>query len=156
MGEIVLPDGSVTLVDPWVYNWAVWIPLHRTAGYASFHTRTGGRNTCNYLHRVIKNAPPGLLVDHVNLNKLDNREANLRVCRQTDNQQNRAAFGGTSRFKGVSWTRHARLWRATINVGNHQVHLGYFKEETEAARVRDEAAKKYNGEFAFLNFPESN
>ena len=33
-------------------------------------------------------------------------------------------------------------------------HLGYFADETEAAKAYDTAAKKYHEEFANLNFPE--
>ena len=32
-------------------------------------------------------------------------------------------------------------------------HLGFYEDEEEAARVYDEAARRYKGEFAYLNFP---
>lgn len=33
-----------------------------------------------------------------------------------------------------------------------QIHLGYFNDPDQAAKVRDEASLKYFGEFAYLNF----
>ena len=33
------------------------------------------------------------------------------------------------------------------------IHLGYFIDEMDAASAYDEAAMKYHGDFARLNFP---
>ena len=35
-----------------------------------------------YIHRYIMNAPEGMVVDHINGDKLDNRKCNLRICTQ--------------------------------------------------------------------------
>jgi hypothetical protein len=34
------------------------------------------------------------------------------------------------------------------------INLGYFDTPEDAAHARDEAARLYHGEFAYLNFPD--
>ena len=42
------------------------------------------------LHRLIKDAPSGKQVDHINNNRLDNRVKNLRLCLNAENGRNRS------------------------------------------------------------------
>lgn len=111
-----------------------------------------GRNVTCYLHRVIMNAPPGVQVDHINGDTLDNRRCNLRLCTHKENGHNRKLQGGTSKFKGVTWHKRDRKWQAGIRHNGKQIHLGYFNDDVEAARAYDRAARKYFGEFARVNF----
>lgn len=110
------------------------------------------------LHRLIMNAPPGLQVDHINGNQLDNRRCNLRLCTNLQNSYNFQKYKTkqkpTSVYKGVSFDLLSEKWRARINVGGKTIYLGRFTTETEAARVRDLAAIEYHGMFANLNFPQ--
>ena len=58
------------------------------------------------LHRLIMDAPDGLLVDHRNGDSLDNRRSNLRLATHSQNQCNKRKRKNTSsRFSGVYWTR---------------------------------------------------
>jgi AP2 domain/HNH endonuclease len=94
-------------------------------------------------------------VDHINGNGLDNRRTNLRPATSAENARNRRSQrGSSSPYKGVSWIRSRRNWRANLRVGDRLIHLGSYTDPADAARAYDAAALKYFGEFARLNFPE--
>jgi hypothetical protein len=92
-----------------------------------------------YLHRELMGLTHGntLTVDHLNLDKLDNRRANLRVIPQSGQPQNRPQVnnGWTSRYRGVSWHALTGQWRARVGIGGKEHHLGTFSSEEEAAEV---------------------
>lgn len=107
------------------------------------------------LHRLICDAKPGQVVDHINGNQLDNRKSNLRICTQAENVCNnrRLRKGKSSHlFKGVHLSRSGR-WVAQIQKNGKIYHLGTFDSEFDAARAYDKKAKELHGEFASLNFP---
>ena len=106
-----------------------------------------------FMHREIMKAPKDKVVDHINRNGLDNRRENLRLVTVAQNNMNKSSANGTSKFKGVYFQRDIKRWRATITVNRYKKHLGVHENEIEAARAYDAAAKKYFGEFAYLNFP---
>lgn len=91
--------------------------------------------------------------EHVNNDTLDNRRENLRKCSSPQNTRNRRLFSNnTSGYTGVHWDANARKWRALVRHNGRHVYLGFFGSPIEAARARDEAAKRLHGEFAHLNF----
>lgn len=104
-----------------------------------------------YLHRLIVNAIPGVFVDHINRDTLDNRRCNLRTCTPQESSRNRTASG--SGYKGVS--KKDRHWVARIEVGNTTTLLGKFPSPEAAAAVYNRAALSMFGDFAFLNRDES-
>lgn len=96
-----------------------------------------------------------LLVDHKNRDSMDNRRGNLRFATKSQNNMNRSGRKGTSsKYKGVSWYKSRKCWRAMIKVNGKRKSLGYYESEIEAAKVYDEAARKYQGQFAYQNFSE--
>lgn len=108
------------------------------------------------MHRAIASPAPGMEVDHINGDGLDNRRANLRVCTKSQNQRGQRVQGRnkTSVFKGVCWLKDRSRWGAHIKVSRKSVYLGTFKSEIDAALAYDAAARTYFGEFARPNFIE--
>jgi hypothetical protein len=125
--------------------------------YAARNYKYDSRQTKTVsMHREIMNAPGGLLVDHRNRNGLDNRRENLRLATYSQNNCNKPKRKNTSsQFAGVSFNKLCKRWCCYINHNGKRIFLGYFDSEIEAAKAYDAAARKYHGEFARLNFPES-
>jgi len=105
------------------------------------------------MSRYLLDAAVGQYVDHRNGNPLDNQRDNLRICSNAENARNsrrHSKANPDSTFKGVTWAKTSKRWRA---LHNHKI-LGYFDVETDAARAVDVAAKAAYGQFARLNFNE--
>lgn len=110
-----------------------------------------------YIHRIIMKCPKDKTVDHIDLNKLNNRKENLRICEHMQNTWNRkkysgSRFGGcTSKYKGVRSRNTNEAWEARIKVNKTQLTIGIFSSELAAANAYNYFAKIYHGEFARLN-----
>lgn len=93
----------------------------------------------------------GLVVDHINHDKNDNRRENLRVCTRRENMLNQQTRSDSKTgLKGVL-NRRGRYY-AYIKLEGRQEHLGVFSTKEEAAMAYDTAARKVYGEFACTNF----
>jgi len=72
-------------------------------------------------------------IDHININKLDNRIENLRLatCSQNRRNQNKKP-NCSSKYIGVSWDKKVNKWVAQISINNKVKHLGLFDTEEDA------------------------
>lgn len=104
------------------------------------------------LHQLLN--PNWKMTDHKKRNKLDNRRKSIRECNYITNGQNIRSSKGTSKFKGVCWCNQKNKWMSKICVDKSSKHLGFFKNEINAAKAYDIAAIKYFKSFANINFPE--
>lgn len=100
------------------------------------------------MHRLIMDCPKGMVVDHINRNKLDNRKENLRICTQSQNCFNsKLSKNNKSGFQGVSWLKCANKWHARIMVNRKTIYLGIFSELEDAIKARKQGEEKYFNNF---------
>jgi len=122
------------------YRWYI-----HTLGYVC--ARANGKYL--YLHRLIANTPDGMVTDHINHNKLDNRKSNLRVCTTRENVINcKLSKNNKSGFRGVSFRKDRNKYRAYLMVDRKQVFLGYHSHYKDAVKARLIGEKRYFGIYA--------
>jgi len=111
-----------------------------------------GKRTCYslHMHRMVMNAKPGQMVDHINGNTLDNRKCNLRFATRHENARNQKMLSrNKTGYKGVSWSEFHKKYRAYIAVNGKNIALGMFDDPKNAHEAYCEALKKLkykNGE----------
>jgi hypothetical protein len=157
--KIPLTQGRVALIDP--EDWPLvrrytWHAKLENGGlwYAATTIRVGGQKRTLKMHDVILGVRPGEMADHIEPGEtLDNRRSNLRVCSNAQNQQNTDSRGGSSQFKGVSWSARKKKWLVQFRCHGQYHFVGYFADEEAAARAYDQAIAPLAGDFARLNFP---
>ena len=94
------------------------------------------------IHRLIVDCPKGLVVDHINGNKHDNRKINLRITTNQGNTQNKInkIKNTTSKYFGVRKVASGR-WNASIKTNQVAMYLGTFATEEEAALAYNKKAE---------------
>ena len=92
---------------------------------------------------------PAHLVDHRDHDRSNNRWENLRVATNEENLHNmQMRSSNTSGIIGV--VRLRDRWQAQIRAEGRRIYLGLFKTKEEAAEVYAAAARRYHGEFAYI------
>lgn len=126
--------------------------LSRTVGYWQIGVagREYGAHRLAFL--IMTGEWPLAQMDHIDLNRANNRWANLRPATQQQNEHNKALRkDSTSGIRGVSWNKLQRRWVAHIGhpVMKKTVHLGTFKDREEAMAAREAAETLMFGEFRY-------
>ena len=140
----VIDAADVGLVEG--FNWCAL--LTRGKVYAARADCSGPKQRTVRLHRVIMSAPPGLEVDHIDGDSLNNRRANLRIVTHAENSRNqRISPKSKSGVKGVCHNKATGKWQAQIKLHGKKYHLGHFTDIKEAQAAYAFASKKLHGEF---------
>lgn len=161
MATFTIKSGEKIIVDDEYLELSKLAWQLNSVGYArrTIRIRGSGKYKTLLLHRFIMNAQDGMIVDHINGNKLDNRKANLRITTQSENLLNRhkRKKNPTSKYWGVykhterRWKTNKTSWRIQVLI-NGKRHRKSFESEKEAAIYRDKLLEKHNVQYAKYNF----
>lgn len=118
-------------------------------GYAFRQTGPRASRKNVWMHRVICNPPEGMDVDHINMDRLDNRRENLRPATRSQNFFNKGKQSNNhSGHKGVFWEKSCDRWRVQIKANGIRRHIGVFRDIADAVAAYAKAAAEFHGEFA--------
>ena len=139
--EMMFDIGDLEIVS--ARNWHI-----DSGGYPSTYNEGGSVR----LHRLLlTDIPKGLVVDHIDRNKLDNRRKNLRIVTQKENCQNMSSKpSNKSGVPGVFFDKRAQRWRAQISKNGKTTHVGIFDCFADAVEARKAAEKKFYGGVYYL------
>ena len=145
MKEIPLAGNKgVVLVDDEDYELLSKYSWYRVSGHGTDYAVAR-----IYGHRLLMDAKPGEIIDHINGNGLDDQKNNLRRCTAAQNQANRKQkrAGTTSKYRGVFWAKRDQKWVARIRANGIRYNIGSFASELEAAEAYQQELRKHFGEF---------
>jgi len=152
MKEIPLTRGLFTKVGDADYEhlsqWK-WSALKsKKRFYAYRMVCNSGKQTAILMHRAIMEASGfSEKVDHINGDSLDNTRANLRICTNAQNCQNRGITSlSKTGYKGVM--EKNGVFRVSIGHENKVIYLGTFKTIEDAINAYSEASIRLHKEFA--------
>jgi hypothetical protein len=164
--EIKSRKGTFTTIPNEVLEAAKGYSWHLNKGYVVAYVKgSGGKNPKKILlHQLViyvmtgKWPEKGMVVDHLNHDKLDNRMVNLRVVTKSVNDKNRnKQEGASSQFQGVIWHKVGRKWFAMAQVRidgkDHRIYSSLTPDENIAAKCAD-CIRDLVGGWVPRNYPE--
>jgi hypothetical protein len=122
--------------------------LHR-AGYRLIRIDRKARLAHRLAWLYVTGEWPPHEIDHIDLDKDNNRWTNLRLATRSENKANcRMPRTNTSGYKGVSWHRRSKKYVVHIGVNGKARHIGLFSTAEAAHAAYVKAAEEMFGEFA--------
>jgi len=105
-----------------------------------------------FLSRLIMApVPKGMVVDHKDRIRLNNRRSNLRYATRSQNSANSAFHRGASGSRGISWDKARSKWIAKMHHQSKHVYIGRYDSKEVAIAAYNKKVSELRGEFAVLN-----
>ena len=91
----------------------------------------------------------GLLLDHIDGNKTNNRIENLREVTKSQNAHNsKLRVDNTSGVKGVAWDELTQKWCSRIKLNRKTYYFGFYDTIEEAKAAAIAGRNELHGDFA--------
>lgn len=145
---IELTRGKIAIVDLADYE---LVSGHRWYANEKGYAVTTIKRVNVRMHRLIMGLirNDGILIDHINGDRTDNRRSNLRICDHRQNLCNRGIMRtNTTGYKGVSMDKKTGFYIARIYNFDKCIYLGYYARAEDAYAAYCKAAADLHGEFA--------
>lgn len=145
--DLIVDDEDFDRVNE--HRW--WINKQR--GKFRAHGRIDKTQKLIKVHRFILNVyNPKIMIDHINMNPLDNRKENLRIVTNQQNSVNKKLNkNNKSGYKGVFYSERDKKWVSKVKYNYKNINLGRFKTKEEAAHAYNAKVFELFGDFAYLN-----
>ena len=131
MKKIKLTHNTFALVDNKNFEYLNQFKWHfdKSTGYACRTLYPKGKV---YMHRFINNTPKDMATDHINRDKLDNRQKNLRNADKRLNGINRGVErSNKSGYKNIYYRKSRQSWIVSVEYAGKRV-TKQFKDLNEA------------------------
>ena len=109
-------------------------------GYKRLNISVNGLSKTFNTHQLVASAflnhkkDSGLVIDHINNNKLDNRLTNLQLITQRKNStKDIDRTKSKSKKLGAHWHKLKKRWCSSIVLNKKSIYLGTFETEEEAS-----------------------
>lgn len=138
-------DGNLERFHDWKTKDSTWKPIKlcvNSDGYClvRFNDKLVRYHVIIWILSTGKNIPPGLVIDHINGDKIDNRIENLRLVTSRGNSQNRKVHRD-GQLIGAFYNKQKEKYMAYIRISGVHVFIGLFQTEQEAHKAYEIACK---------------
>lgn len=117
-------------------------------GYREVMVRRKTYQVSRIIWLIVTGREPHGQIDHIDMNRSNNKWNNLRDATLSQNRANcRARPNNKTKLKGAYRKKNGRYY-PFIQIDGKPTYLGGYATAEEAHKVWIEAAKKYRGEFA--------
>lgn len=156
---ITLTRGQVTEVADEDFDWLIQYKWHTNfcknyADGGKFVALRQDKGKTVRMHRAIMEKIVGRrldkleFVDHIDRNPLNNCRDNLRIVNASQNRMNSLTpSNNSSGYRGVSFSKRHKKWKAEITVGKERLFLGYFDTPALAGKAYEIVAVEHFGEY---------